>query len=112
MTGLRGSALCSCEGVPGYVFGWCCKADARTMQRGYRDVGYLLIQRARHFRPKHMPKDVWQERLMPLVDSCRANQAAHVWAWCIRHYPSLASRIPRECRDEFVAGMVERVWEV
>lgn len=98
------------DGLPGYVFGWCCKAEAKTMQRGYRDVGYLLIQRSRNFRPSNMPKSVWQERLRTLVASCRGNDAKHVWAWCMNHYPTLACRIPKEQRNDFVAGMVERVW--
>lgn len=98
------------DGVPGYVFGWCCKAEAQTMQRGYRDVGYLLLQRARNFRPPQITEHVWQERLVDLLDLCRANHAAHVWEWCLWNFPTLAQRVPRERRDDFVAGMVERVW--
>ncbi len=111
MRGHRKARSRSPDGLPGYVFGWCCKADAKTMQRGYRDVGYLLIPRAKNFRPPHMSQETWRENLATLLASCRANQATHVWQWCMSHYPALARQIPRESRGDFVAGMVERVWE-
>ena len=101
---------CFRDGVPGYVFGWCCKAEAKTMQRGYRDVGYLLMPRAPTFRPPSVCRKAWRKRVVLLWDSCLANDARHVWEWRLNHYPTLARHIPRESRGDFVAGMVERVW--
>lgn len=51
MTGLRDLSSCNPDGISGYVFGWCCKANARTMQCGYRDGGYLMAPHVHDLRP-------------------------------------------------------------
>lgn len=99
------------DGCPNYVRGWVRKADVNTMQRGYRDVGYLLAPHVLDFRPPTFTRSVWRDAVARLRDACCSGNALAVMGWCREAYPSLLSLIPRQRHADFVAGMIERVWE-
>ena len=110
MTGLRDSSSRNPDGIPGYVFCWCCKANARTMQRGYRDVGYLMAPHLRDFRPPTVARSVWGDTVCRLREFCLTGNAVAVMDWCRTRYPGLLAIIPQERQGEFVAGVIEGVW--
>ena len=99
------------DGFPGYVRGWICKARDKTMQRGYRDVGYLLYAKLRIFRPSHVSLRGWSWLLGNLTDHVVANDRTAIQHWFRESYPALMLLIPERRHREFVAGLVERATE-
>ena len=79
------------------------------MQRGYRDVGYLLAGRLRGFRPAWLDACRWRGHLDTLLQSLAGRHERHVWDWLAITYPGLARLVPVDQRQHFVAGMRERV---
>jgi len=96
-------------GCPAYVKGWCCKAQARTLQRGYRDVGYLLAPRLRSFRPDRFGPRRWAWRLGRLRKFLLTADEAAALAWFAEIYPQLMALIPAGDQPQFVAGVRERL---
>lgn len=99
------------DGCPNYVRAWCCKAAEKTMQRGYRDVGYLLAPHVLDFQPPAFTAPRWGMAVSRLRDLCVAGDGTGVMEWCTRAYPSLVQIVPEKSRKEFVAGMMERTCE-
>lgn len=78
------------------------------MQRGYRDVGYLLAERIAEFRPAQFNARLWQRLVTCLSGHVRRNEKAAVGAWFKAHYPALMHLIPDRRHREFVVGFIER----
>jgi len=78
------------------------------MQRGYRDVGYLLAERIAEFRPAQFNARLWRRLVTCLSGHVRRNEKAAVGAWFKAHYPALMHLIPDRRHREFVAGFIER----
>ena len=95
-------------GCPAYVRGWCCKARDRTLQRGYRDVGYLLAPRLRSFRPDRFGPRTWARQLGRLRGFLHAADEAAALAWFAEVYPQLMALIPVGEQPQFMAGVWER----
>ena len=95
-------------GCPGYVKGWCCKARDRTLQRGYRDVGYLLAPKLRAFRPERFPPRTWTQQLIRPRRLLNAADEAAAVAWFAEIYPQLMAVIPLADHPQFVAGVRDR----
>ena len=86
-------------------------AKAKTMQRGYRDVGYLLAARLPEFRPAQYTVTKWRQ-LIARLDKCLETQnTAAVQAWFKKHYSALMHIIPERRHREFVSGVIERAEE-
>lgn len=98
------------DGCPNYVRAWCRKAEVGTMQRGYRDVGYLMAPHVGHFRPHKTAAATWQGAVSRLYELCFSGTAEDVLVWCRERYPALLKTIPRAQHGEFVAGIIEGVW--
>ena len=94
-------------GCPGYVKGWCCKAGDRSLQRGYRDVGYLLASKLRRFRPEHIAPRSWAEQMSRLRRLLRAADESAALEWFTENYPRLMKLIPAGDHADFVAGARE-----
>ena len=77
------------------------------MQRGYRDVGYLLAPHVGDFRPTAVTSGVWGEAVSRLQEFCLSGNAVAVMDWCREAYPSLLALIPRPRHGDFVAGVIE-----
>jgi hypothetical protein len=99
------------DGFPDYVRGWVCKARDRSMQRGYRDVGYLLYWKLRLFRPAHIEVRSWFRHVDNLRNHVVANDRRAIQGWFAENYPALMHLIPERRHREFVAGLVERAKE-
>ena len=99
------------DGFPGYVRGWVCKARNKSMQRGYRDVGYLLYWKLRLFRPAHIEVRSWFRHVENLGKQVVANNRSAIHGWFQENYPALMHLIPERRHREFVAGVVERAKE-
>lgn len=95
-------------GCPAYVKGWCCKARDQTLQRGYRDVGYLLAPKLKVFRPERFAPRAWARQLGRLRSLLRAADEAAALGWFAEIYPQLLAVIPVGDRPQFVAGLRER----
>ena len=98
------------DGCPNYVRAWCRKAEVGTVQRGYRDVGYLLAPHVGEFRPPTVARRVWGDAVCRLREFCQIGNAVAVMDWCRTRYPGLLAIIPQERQGEFVAGVIEGVW--
>jgi hypothetical protein len=105
------AGVASADGFPGYVRGWCCMAKAKTMQRGYRDVGYLLATRVRAFRPAQFDARSWRKRVTCLEEQVGRDERGAIRMWFMTHYPALMHLIPERRHREFVAGFIERAHE-
>ena len=99
------------DGFPSYVRGWVCMAREKTMQRGYRDVGYLLAPKVKVFRPAHIGVRSWLKQVAVLGEHIEANDKAAVKSWVRGHYPTLFQLVPERRHGEFVSGLVERARE-
>jgi hypothetical protein len=99
------------DGFPGYVRGWCCMAESGTMQRGYRDVGYLIAVRLHEFRPAQISIRLWQQQVMFLEEHVERNERGAIRAWFKTYYPALIHMIPVRRLGEFAAGLIERLHE-
>jgi hypothetical protein len=99
------------DGFPGYVRGWVCKARDRSMQRGYKDVGYLLCGKIRLFRPAHIGVTQWFRHVGNLQKHVMGNNRPAVQDWFRENYPALMLLIPERRHREFVAGLMERARE-
>ena len=86
-------------------------AKSGTMQRGYRDVGYLFAVHVPVFRPASFPVRSWRRRLRGLDEHIRREENAAIKCWFKAHYPALMHLIPVRRHREFVAGFVERTQE-
>jgi hypothetical protein len=95
-------------GCPGYVRGWCCKARDRTLQRGYRDVGYLLAAKLKTFRPERLSQRTWTQQRRRLRRLLKSNDEAAALGWFVEIYPQLMEVIPVGDHPQFVAGVRER----
>lgn len=83
-------------------------AKAKTMQRGYRDVGYLSAVRVGAFRPARFNAGSWRERVACLGEHVSHGEAEAIRIWFKTHYPALMHLIPERRQLEFVAGFIER----
>ena len=99
------------DGIPSYVRGWVCMAKEKTMQRGYRDVGYLLAPKVKVFRPAHIAVRSWFKQVAVLGEHIEANDKSAVKNWVCEHYPALVHLMPARRHREFVSGLVERAQE-
>jgi hypothetical protein len=99
------------DGFPSYVRGWVCKARDKSMQRGYRDVGYLLCGKLRLFRPAHVGVTPWSRHVGNLREHVAANNRTAIQGWFQENYPALMHLIPERRHRELVAGVVERAKE-
>jgi hypothetical protein len=99
------------DGFPGYVRGWCYMAKSKTMQRGYRDVGYLIAERVAEFRPAQFNARSWREQVEHLKQHAKRDAEAAVQRWFLTNYPTLMHLIPKRRHLEFVAGFIERTRE-
>lgn len=97
------------EGTPRYVCGWCGMAKDNRMQRGYRDVGYLLAPRIKNFRPRQWSERKWLARLDVLMSYTARSQHEKVMQWCSAHYPALVALIPKRQQRRFSAGLIEQL---
>jgi hypothetical protein len=86
-------------------------AKAKTMQRGYRDVGYLLATRVRAFRPAQFDARSWRQRIAFLEEHFGRDERGAIRVWFKTHYPALMHLIPERRHREFVAGFIERAHE-
>lgn len=86
-------------------------AKSGSMQRGYRDVGYLLAVRVGEFRPSQFNARAWRRLMLELSGHVRRNEKAAVGVWFKEHYPALMHLIPDRRHREFVAGFIERTRE-
>jgi len=86
-------------------------AKDKSMQRGYRDVGYLLAPRVKEFRPAHISVRSWLRQVRELAEHIHANDRAAVGGWVKKHYPALMQLVPQRRRKELVLGLVERARE-
>lgn len=83
-------------------------AKEKTMQRGYRDVGYLLAPRVKQFRPAHISVRSWFKQVAVLGEHIEANDKTAVKNWIREHYPALIQLVPERRRSELVLGLLER----
>jgi len=104
-------ARAAAEGFPGYVRGWCCMAKSGTMQRGYRDVGYLLALQVGAFRPAHIGVRSWRKHVAFLSEHISRGERRAIRVWFKTYYPSLMQLIPERRQSEFIAGVIERTTE-
>lgn len=81
------------------------------MQRGYRDVGYLLAVRLREFRPALFSIRLWRQQVVFLEEHVERNERGAIRAWFKTYYPALMHMIPARRHGEFVAGFIERLHE-
>jgi hypothetical protein len=81
------------------------------MQRGYRDVGYLLCGKLRLFRPAHIGVRQWLRQVGDLREQVVVNNRPAIQVWFRENYPALMHLIPERRHREFVAGLVERAKE-
>jgi hypothetical protein len=88
-----------------------CKARDKSLQRGYRDVGYLLYLKLRGFRPAHASLRLWSRHVANLRKHVLGNDRSAIQAWFRENYPVLMNLIPESRHREFVAGLVERAKE-
>jgi hypothetical protein len=86
-------------------------AKSGSMQRGYRDVGYLLAVRVGEFRPSQFNARLWRRLVMCLFEYVRRNQKTAIREWFRSHYPALMHLIPDRRHREFIAGFIERAEE-
>lgn len=86
-------------------------AKAKTMQRGYRDVGYLLAARLPEFRPAQHSVTKWRQLVARLDECLETQNTAAVQAWFNKHYSALMHIIPERSHQEFVSGVIERAEE-
>jgi hypothetical protein len=107
----RRAGKATADGFPDYVRGWVCKARDKSMQRGYRDVGYLLCGKIRLFRPAHVGVTQWLRYVGHLMKHVVANNRPAIQGWFRENYPALMHLIPERRYREFVAGLVERAKE-
>jgi hypothetical protein len=94
-------------GYPAYVRGWVCMARDGSMQRGYRDVGYLFAMKLREFRPDWFSGRAWRYHLRTLwasLETC--DDRAATW-WFAATYPNLVALIPTRQQAHFMAGVRE-----
>jgi hypothetical protein len=98
------------DGYPNYVRAWSRKAEVGTMQRGYRDVCYLLAPHVGNFRRHKTAAAAWQHAVSRFREFCLSGNAQEVLVWCRETYPGVLKAIPRTRHVEFVAGMIERAW--
>jgi hypothetical protein len=82
------------DGFPSYVRGWVCMANKKTMQRGYRDVGYLLALKIKDFRPAHIGVRSWFKQVAVLGEHIEANDKVAVKSWVYEHYLALVHVMP------------------
>lgn len=82
-------------------------AKAKTMQRGYRDVGYLLAPRLRAFRPSRFSVRDWRRLIAELNQQIEAEERAAIRTWFRTYYPALMHLIPGRRQREFIDGVVE-----
>jgi hypothetical protein len=93
------------DGYPPYVRGWFCLAESGTMQRGYRDVGYLLAAKLCHFRPRWMSVRAWRYHLHTLASTLeQCDERAAMW-WFAATYPGLVTLLPLHDQSEFCSGV-------
>lgn len=111
MTPRRSRWPCFVDGFPSYVRGWVCMAKDKSMQRGYRDVGYLLAPRVKEFRPAHISVRSWFGQVAKLAEHIHRNDKAAVGGWVKRHYPALMQLVPQRRQKELVLGLVEMARE-
>jgi|APCry1669189000_1035189.scaffolds.fasta_scaffold76143_2 hypothetical protein len=97
------------DGCPGFVRGWCCKARERTLQRGYRDVGYLLAAKLRRFRPPGFCTAAWTRQVHRLHRLLRAGDDPAAVSWFKETYPVLMTLVPTVQQRQFLAGARERI---
>ena len=97
------------DGYPPYVRGWFALAHAGSMQRGFRDVGYLLARRLESFRPEWLDAGGWQEHLATLRQHLERRDQWGAALWFGVTYPGLACLIPASKREQFIAGLREWV---
>ena len=83
-------------------------ARDKSMQRGYRDVGYLLYWKLRLFRPAHIEVRSWFRHIENLGKQVVANNRSAIQGWFQENYPALMHLIPERRHREFVAGLMER----
>lgn len=102
---------CFSDGFPSYVRGWVCMAKDNSMQRGYRDVGYLLAPRIREFRPAHIGVRSWFQKVAALGQHIESNDKAAVGAWMQQHYPVLMQIVPVRRQRAVIVGLMERARE-
>lgn len=86
-------------------------AKGKTMQRGYRDVGYLFAPHIRAFRPAQYDARSWRKHVTLLDEHVSNNEKGEIRLWFKTHYPALMHLIPERRHCEFVIGYVERVRE-
>jgi len=77
------------------------------LQRGYRDVGYLLAPRLRAFRPESLDPRTWAQRRGRLRRLLQAAEDTAALAWFTETYPQLMAVIPVGDHLQFVAGVRE-----
>ncbi len=82
-----------------------------TMQRGYRDVGYLLAPEVKVFGPALIGVRSWFKQVAVLVERIEANDKVAVKNWVREHYPALMQLVPERRHGEVVSGLVERARE-
>ncbi len=97
------------EGLPSFVAGWCSLAHDRSLQRGYRDVGYLLASRITGFRPANLTSSQWRTTVAVLRSQVHGKNRPAVRQWCLENYPSLMALIPARQHSSFLAGLVEQI---
>jgi hypothetical protein len=97
----------TCDRYPPFVRGWLCLARSGRMQRGYRDVGYLLARRLRRLRPRWLGRRAWRYHLETLRECLARRDADLAMQWFSATYPGLVGLIPTEARPDFVAGVEE-----
>ena len=102
---------CFSDGFPNYVRGWVCMAKDNSMQRGYRDVGYLLAPRIREFRPAHIGVRCWFKQVTTLGQHIASNDKTAVGAWMRQHYPVLMQIVPARKQRAVIVGLMERARE-
>ena len=95
------------DGYPPYVRGWFCMAREGTMQRGYRDVGYLLAGKLNAFQPRWLSLQAWRYHLNTLLRCLKENDERSYVLWFAVTYPGLGSLIPAKQRQHFFAGFRE-----
>jgi len=110
MPSLQFSSCKRCpDGYPPYVLGWFGKARTGTMQRGYRDVGYLLSHRLRRFHPRWLSREAWRYHIETLRESLVRRDERGAFLWFAVTYPGLVSLVPVGARRQFVAGLREKI---
>lgn len=97
--------------LPGFVRGWCCKAGAGTLQRGFEDVGYLVATHLRALRPAAVPPRSWRRQVRLLEEHVAAGNQSAVQRWFHAHCPPLMRLIPRRRQRDFARGFIQRAGE-